>query len=490
MPLSCTICLLLNQESLTYNFEDESAVEETQIHLIDKVGLLEGPLFELDREHAVGVKVEIRNTISSLQADLESDEERSIAAALIQIEKFKEARREMDRKLISQIEEQRIRNDVELEEAKKRERALQEERVLQERVKAEAEAAKKRAVEVQKAELEAQRRATKEAAEREATETRKVLADQVVQKEDTDLRIDANGETLQELKNKGNVVKGAESALKAEAARLQKYKELDEKNQALRLTSNMDYHSYELQIGRQIRQIIGSEENVRIRVDELIKLFSDPRCPQSVSVGVFAKKVVSHSGKLVEVADTAFARGRVIALVTKHVPFVMDIVLAEFHRACIYTVPYHVHYSELAFRRKEEGGKIESAKQYLEGIECYMKLYGALLQTEVDGAQNMLKEGWAWFARFLNVLPSNKYTAVALYRFLLMAGFAPYKKYGYQFQKILNVIHGQFLDALKSSRDPMVPVIRKIRTYIETKQFLQEPKGWRLQISLLSDIVR
>ncbi|XP_043724631.1 protein GLE1 isoform X7 [Telopea speciosissima] len=481
------------------DFEDEPAVEETRILLMDKLGLLEGALFEFDREHTAGVKEEIRNTLSALQTDLMSDSERSIAA-LIQIEKFKEARREMDRKLDtqyqrkiaealdnhliavqrdyehrSQIEERRIRNDAAFEESKKREKALQEERVRQERTKAEAElrfgvvgpvkfvAARKRSEEAQKAALEAERRATKEAAERKATATRKQLAAQVVQTEVTDLRKDESGEALQskqlglsgcsEVQLIGNVVKGAESALKAEAERLRKYKELDEKNEALKLASNKDFRSYEMQIARNIKQITGFKENVRMKADELIKIFNDPSCPQSISFGVFAKKVVSQCEKPVAIAAT-FGCAHVIVLVTKHVPFVMDLVLAEFHRACIYTVPKHIHYSE----------------------------------TEVGGVQNMLKEGWAWLARFLNVLPANIYTAVALYAFLQMAGFALFRKYKSQFRKILNIIHGQFLDALESSRDPMLnSVIQRIKQYIETKQVLHEPEGWRLQTSLLSE---
>ncbi|XP_043724625.1 protein GLE1 isoform X2 [Telopea speciosissima] len=513
------------------DFEDEPAVEETRILLMDKLGLLEGALFEFDREHTAGVKEEIRNTLSALQTDLMSDSERSIAA-LIQIEKFKEARREMDRKLDtqyqrkiaealdnhliavqrdyehrSQIEERRIRNDAAFEESKKREKALQEERVRQERTKAEAEAARKRSEEAQKAALEAERRATKEAAERKATATRKQLAAQVVQTEVTDLRKDESGEALQskqlglsgcsEVQLIGNVVKGAESALKAEAERLRKYKELDEKNEALKLASNKDFRSYEMQIARNIKQITGFKENVRMKADELIKIFNDPSCPQSISFGVFAKKVVSQCEKPVAIAAT-FGCAHVIVLVTKHVPFVMDLVLAEFHRACIYTVPKHIHYSESAFRSKEayykmigyreEGGKIESTEQFLERIASYMKLYGAVVQTEVGGVQNMLKEGWAWLARFLNVLPANIYTAVALYAFLQMAGFALFRKYKSQFRKILNIIHGQFLDALESSRDPMLnSVIQRIKQYIETKQVLHEPEGWRLQTSLLSE---
>jgi len=38
----------------------------------------------------------------------------------------------------------------------------------------------------------------------------------------------------------------------------------------------------------------------------------------------------------------------------------------------------------------------------------------------VQGVPNIHgpKEGWAWLARFLNVLPANMYTAVALNAFL------------------------------------------------------------------------
>ncbi|KAJ4949919.1 hypothetical protein NE237_000127 [Protea cynaroides] len=74
---------------------------------------------------------------------------------------------------------------------------------------------------------------------------------------------------------------------------------------------------------------------------------------------------------------------------------------------------------------QEKDGEIESTEQFLKGIESYMKFYGALIQTEV-----------------------------ALDAFLQMAGFALFRKYKSQFRKILNIIHSDFLDPLKSSSDP------------------------------------
>lgn len=125
---------------------------------------------------------------------------------------------------------------------------------------------------------------------------------------------------------------------------------------------------------------------------------------------------------------------------------------------------------------QEHDGKIESTGDYLKRLESYMKLYGALVQvcclsvlwlkrtpvlhcwlcsmhyhvdiltpfisyylrhlfladkgclfwqTEIQGIQNTHgpKEGWAWLARFLNTLPANIYTAVALKAFLQVSWY-------------------------------------------------------------------
>ncbi|KAK9290763.1 hypothetical protein L1049_008939 [Liquidambar formosana] len=138
----------------------------------------------------------------------------------------------------------------------------------------------------------------------------------------------------------------------------------------------------------------------------------------------------------------------------------MDILLAEFHQACIYTVPKYVSYSK----------------------------------TEVVGVRNPhgLEESWAWLARLLHALPANTYTAVALEAFLKMAGFGLSKKYKSQFKNMLDVISNHCLNALKAQDPELNVVIEKlnvvitmIRSYIGDK-FLQEPEGLRLKGSLLS----
>lgn len=177
----------------------------------------------------------------------------------------------------------------------------------------------------------------------------------------------------------------------------------------------------------------------------------------------------------------------------------MDLVLAKLNRVCIYTVPKYINYSKSAFDTneayhkaigyKEEDGEIESEESYVSRIESYMKLYGALVQTQVESVQNRhgMGEGWAWLARFLNALPANLYTAVALQAFLEAAGFGLYRRYKSHFKKLLNVIYRDFVNALKQRGDAKLnKVITSIQTYIESNRFLEEPEGRSLQGSLLS----
>lgn len=244
---------------------DDQPCLDVQTYLMNEVGLVESALYELTHEHQLGVKEEIRNTISALETDLMNESEKS-SSAHTKVEKYREARREVERKfdvqyqrrvaegldnhltavqrdheLKSQIEERKIRSDAAHEEAKRREKALQEERLLQEKAKAEAEA-KLKAEEANRAALEAERIAAKEAAEKEAAKASKANTSEVPQTEAsggpnaTSSRVENDKTNKSELA--GNMLRAAESALKLERERLQKLKELEEINQSLRSSSN------------------------------------------------------------------------------------------------------------------------------------------------------------------------------------------------------------------------------------------------------------
>lgn len=512
--------------------DDESALE-VQPYLMDEGNSEEAAFFELMNEYQLEVKDEIRNQISALETNLINGSEKS-ASALVRVEKYRDARRDMDKKidtqyqrklaealdnhltaiqrdheLKSQIEEKKIKNDAAYEEARRKEKALHEEKLRQEKAKAEAEAKLREEAE-RAAALEAERKA-KEAADKLAAEASERVARAVAQQEAVGLHTDGSlansssqSEKIQSNKTKksesaGDVVKAAKSALIVEQGRLQKFKEIDEKNREIHINFVQDFSRNERHVARLIRQIRGTKDNVRSKASELVKIFSNPACPQSISIAAFARKVVSHC----ESPDNAaFACAHVIVMVTSKMPHVMDVLLAEFHMACIFTVPKYIVYSKAAFESKEayykalgfqeDNGKIENVKDYLKRLESYMRLYGALVQTEPPGFQNAhgLKEGWAWLARFLNTLPANVYTAVALNAFLQMAGFALFRRYRRQFQKILNVISEDYLGALKARGDSeLKPIIAEIQSYIEDKKFLKEPEGRVMQDSLLSSVM-
>lgn len=511
--------------------DDELHIEATEPHLLYKRSIEEGILFELEHEHRLKVKEEVRSKVAELEAYQKAEIERS-ASAMARVEKYTETRREMDKRLDkqyqrkiaevldkhlsaiqrdheqrSQIEERRIRDDAALEEAKRKEKALHEEKVRQERAKAEAEAKMKaeKLAEAQKKALEdAAERAAKEAAEKEAARTTEKATAEVAQKGALEQNWAIGAETASAVRD-GKLPKNvqlpgvktlaSEAALKLEANRLKIYNEVAEKTNMI---AQKDLDKYERQIRKHVNQIAGTIENVRAKAHALINVIKDPACPPSISILLFAKKVVSLCENPAGSFDrTAFACAHVILLVTSQIPVVMDFVLAEFHKACIYTVPKHLQRSDPALQTRdylkmigyrEENGKFESSQSYLNRVRSYMKLYAALIQTQIEGIRNPhgLKEGWAWLAMFLNALPANESTAFALESFLKMAGFALFRRYKSQFRKILDVISRSFLPALKKRDQNKGDSAQRLEQYLDDKMYLQEPVGWRLQTSLLS----
>ncbi|KAI3869261.1 hypothetical protein MKW92_021089 [Papaver armeniacum] len=431
--------------------DDDSVIEENQTQLMGRVGLLDGALAELEHERRhQGTKEKIRNKVKKLQTDLMHQYERS-ASVLSQLEKDGDYQRELDR----QSDMQHCRTIA--EERENHLLAVQREHELQSQI---------------------EERKIKNAAAAEALEESRreehVLREERLQKENQ----------AHEQKIKNAAAAALEEARRKEEERLLKLKEQALREERLqKSTSSQAFRDQELQIGRRIRQISGNRDSVIEKASELITLLNDPLlCPQSISAAIFAKKVVSQcSNQRANFNSTAFAYGYVIVLVTAQVPLAMDLLLAELHKACIYTDPFKM----MGFQ--EEDGK--DAESYLGGVASYMKLYGALVQTEVSGVRNLhgLKEGWAWVARLLNSLEPNIYTAVALNNFLEMAGFALFRTYKTQFQKMLNFISRRFVEALESKQDPeLKPVIVQLKTYIDTNQFVKEPEGRLLKTCLLS----
>ncbi|XP_020599446.1 protein GLE1 isoform X2 [Phalaenopsis equestris] len=496
-------------------FDDEMHEKSTPSRLMQKKSIEEGALFELESDHQLMVKEQLRSKLSSLELSQKIESENS-SFAMRRLEKQAEARQELDRRLDkqyqrkiaeildnhlsilqrnheqrSQIEERRIRDDATLEEAKRKEKALIDEKLRQEKSKAEAEVrlnAIKQA-EAQKAAQEAEIRAAKEAAEKQAARITETAVFDASKKDLTEPK------GVENTRTSGIRVIASKAALEAESNRLAIY---DEVAGRINVIDQKVIDKHGRQMYKYIKQIGGTVENVRAKAHVLVQLIKDPMLPLSISLLVFANKVVSlcenPSGSF---DKSAFACGWVIVLIASQVPDVMDLVLAEFHRSCIYTVPKHLQASDAASQTKdywkmlgyrEEDGKIESTNEFLNRVESCMKLYAALIQTEIVGVKNPygLNYGWAWLAMFLNALPANRTTAVALEAFLKMAGFSLLRKYKSQFMKVLNVISRRFLPSLKQRGEAVHDIVMKLEQYLDDKIYLREPEGRQLQASSLS----
>lgn len=498
--------------------EDESRLQ-IQAAPLEKMGVVEGALLEMSHEYHLYVKEEIRSQISSLETELLTEKEKS-ASALDRLEKMTQARRDMDRKLDmhyqrktaealddhltavqrdhehkSQKAEREI-SDAAAEEARRKEKALQEEKLRQQRAKADEEA--KREAERRDEEARRAEEARKADEARRADEASRVAIDaerKATEKDASAAQKKPSKDAQKKVQSSGSIIRAAESALKLEVSRLQILKELDERNQMLISSAGKEYVKYKREIARHVKTTRGTIDNVRTKANELVRMLNNPSCPQLVTAAILAKEIISIC-EAPNGDSFVFACGHVIVLVSAQVPLVMDLLLAEFHRACIYTVPKHVMYSESAFESKEayyksigyreEDGELEKTENYLNRMQAYMKLYGALVQTEIQGVKNLhgIEEGWRWLARFLNALPANRYTVVALEAFLTMAGFALHGKYKSQFQKILNSMSRDFLVKLKGKGDGQENTL--ILWNLESRKFLQEPEGRSLHGALLS----
>uniref|UniRef100_A0ACD6A0R7 Uncharacterized protein n=1 Tax=Avena sativa TaxID=4498 RepID=A0ACD6A0R7_AVESA len=500
---------------------DELDCSGTSYSLMEKRSIEKSILLELEREHHLKIQEEVRRKLSSLEVCHQNEIQRTISA-FARLQKYAESRKELDRRLDvqfqrkiaevldkhlsmvqsdheqkSQIVERRIRDDAAVEEAKRREQSMKEEKIKQERTRLEAEArqkaAAKLAAEAHKAAYEA---AKKEALEKEAA---KLRAEAVSTSGQISQNSVAHATMVNSIEMQSDLpgikVYANSSALKAES-RMRALQDQVPSNIYL----SKEFSRYDRQIGKSISKLMPTTDSVKARASELIKALDGQDC--EIACRLFADKMISivksRNPKDKTFGNLAFACGYVMLLVTNQVPDAMDYLLAEFHKVCIYTVPKHLHAVNAQVRNtdyyrligyQEEDGKLQSTEAYLVNVVAYVKLYAAMIQTEIKGVWHLhgLAEGWKWLAMFLNTLPAITATAFALHAFLKMAGFALHKKYGSQFMKILDVISRQFIPALKEQGSKVQPeAISNLENYLKDKKHLEEPEGQYLAQQLLS----
>ncbi|XP_073037126.1 mRNA export factor GLE1-like [Primulina eburnea] len=499
-----------------------------QCQLMDKVGLAEGALRELIYEFQLYVSEEVRNKILTLETNLVKENEK-FASQIAEIHKHRRTQQERERKFDLQYHRTmydllhcvprilifvmlpifKYRSGIEtfynfISSAAANSLPLgnlffphgNEADVtvihICARLHAERCEIDKAAAEAEKQSVEGKKHVENQVAELAATKNVvETLRNGVP-------RIETLGQFQPSLFGRKKYDKSFKKCFRIGGKRQRIYEKLTIENEALKASSDQGNRRTGQNFNRLIKTISATVENVRTKADELFNLISSPEYPQSINILSFAEKVVFNCENSQKSDGFIFACSRVIVLVTSKIPLALDILLAELNRVCMYTVPKYVEYSPVLFQTreayfkaigyKEIYGKIENTDSYVERLSSIMRIYGALVQTEIGGFQNLhgLKEGWAWLARFLNSLPANLYTAVALQHFLEMSGYILYRRYRNQFEKLLRIIARDFLKALKEGNSDsvnakLIKVKTSIINYVESSRFKKEPEGLQLR---------
>ncbi|XP_019614919.1 PREDICTED: nucleoporin GLE1-like [Branchiostoma belcheri] len=148
--------------------------------------------------------------------------------------------------------------------------------------------------------------------------------------------------------------------------------------------------------------------------------------------------------------ESAFPIAAVAVGVWMEFPDVGDLLLAQFHRACPYIVPFYPprmdgqtdedFYKSKGYVYKD--GTVEKQDKFLKRMSGIMRLYAAIVQTDTGSRRHPhgAAHGWCWLSSVINLDPETDVTATLLYDFLQVAGHALMKAYGKQFHKLLHIL--------------------------------------------------
>lgn len=101
---------------------------------------------------------------------------------------------------------------------------------------------------------------------------------------------------------------------------------------------------------------------------------------------------------------------------------------------------------------KTTGGKIEDEVHYFKRMSGVLHLYFTLLISTNNSMQSSLglRSAWQWISDILNLTPRPNITAEMLAIFFKCCGYKMKMYYGRQFDKLVNVCMGDFLELIKT----------------------------------------
>ncbi|KAA8497138.1 Nucleoporin GLE1 [Porphyridium purpureum] len=242
-----------------------------------------------------------------------------------------------------------------------------------------------------------------------------------------------------------------------------------------------------------INQIAASIKQINLKMGALHTTLTKAKALSAEALAfaentIAARVMKEAAGQITLHSDSAFPVAAVLAALMAVYPDIKDLLIAHFHRECIYTVPMYVRRSPDQSQEDyyqstlgmKPGEKVES---YHERMGGYVTLYAALVQTQNAESLGIgpnpygIEHGWMWLARTVNMKPRNV-SCLVLISFLEICGYRLFREYGRQFEKLMRLVHKSYLPAVPDS----APAGPRTRLAIYVSEFLTScqlpvPKG-------------
>ena len=234
--------------------------------------------------------------------------------------------------------------------------------------------------------------------------------------------------------------------------------------------SKLERLKLEKPIKKAVNQLSCSKQQIRFVGDQMIRHLT-----QQHSQGQhFYSYCLVRLGDLVALQgpglgaskQLAFAYAELASMVSSAFKDFLYVLIASLHRSCPLTVPkYPKDYTAVQTE-----------------IKGHSSLHAALMQLNPQPWFQSTDHSWSYLARFLNAMPVNEQTAIALDSFLQIAGHKTYLTFRKQQLKVYTHIKEVFLTALdqeqaKGAEDDVDAVKSRIEKYVQDQHFLNAPEG-------------
>ena len=245
-----------------------------------------------------------------------------------------------------------------------------------------------------------------------------------------------------------------------------------------------------------VNQIALSEASVIHKSQLLVQLLQqgggdDLSLPSAAWLHLrIAERIVREGeGQVVLSTESAFALGSVLVALCAACPSLREVVMAQFHVACPYTVPVFPAAprdtavdAETWRRQWGYASADESEERYHERMAGYIGLFAAMCQTDMPHlAANPFGVTvlWTWMARVVNAKP-RRITALLLVSVLEVAGYAMRLRFDQQLLKVLRLIETQVVPRLPRTAPPgpTARLVSWMQTHARQRpEEMQPPKG-------------